>query len=213
MADTASEPPGAVNVTEMDQSAFSSDLLLLTGSRGAGKTSLLQELVEAAKQARWTLCGLLSPARLENGQKTGIQVIDAHSGTRRLLASRVVGELNGPRIGHWTFDSEAIAWGNDLLKHAPPSNLFVLDELGPLEFDRRQGWTAAFDLLAKPAACRLAIVVVRPNYVEAFLQRCPRAEIVTIQNPAEIGRLARQFAGRYWEQTQPSGTRAQPASP
>ena len=34
------------------------------------------------------------------------------------------------------------SWGNALLQHAPPSNLFVLDELGPLEFDRQQGWAA-----------------------------------------------------------------------
>jgi nucleoside-triphosphatase THEP1 len=188
----------------MDQNASNSALFLLTGWRGAGKTSLLQELVEAAKQARWTVCGLLSPARLENGQRTGIYVIDVHSGTRRLLASRIVGELNGPQFGHWTFDSEAFAWGNALLKRAPPSNLFVLDELGPLEFDRQQGWTAGFDLLAKPAACRLAIVVVRPEYVEAFLQRYPRAETVTIQNPAEVDRLVRQFPWARYRSLSPS---------
>ena len=187
----------------MDQNASNSDLFLLTGGRGAGKTSLLQKLVEAAKQARWTVSGLLSPARLENGQKTGIHVTDAHSGTRRLLASRILGELNGPQIGLWTFDHEALAWGNALLKGVPPSNLFVLDELGPLEFDRQQGWTAAFDLLEKPVACRLATVVVRPEYVAAFLQRYPRAETVAIQNPSEVDRLARQFSGRYLEQTQP----------
>jgi len=188
----------------MYQNASNSELLLLTGGRGAGKTSLLQKLVEAAKQARWTVCGLLSPARLENGRRTGIYVIDVHSETRRLLASRIVGELNGPQIGHWTFDSEAFAWGNTLLKDAPPSNLFVLDELGPLEFDRQEGWTAGLDLLAKPAASRLAIVVVRPEYVGAFLQRYPRAETVTIQNPAEIDRLARQFPWALYRSLSPS---------
>ncbi len=188
----------------MDQNASNSDLFLLTGSRGAGKTSLLQKLVEAAKQARWTVCGLLAPARLENGQKTGIHVIDAHSGARRLLASRIVGELNGPQIGYWTFDSEAFAWGNVLLKRLSPSNLFVLDELGPLEFNRQQGWTGAFDLLAKPATCRLAIVVVRPEYVAVFLQRYPRAETVTIKNPSEIDRLTRQFLWPLYRSRSPS---------
>ena len=188
----------------MDQNASNSELFLLTGWHKAGKTSLLQKLVEAAKQARWTVCGLLSPARLEYGRRTGIYVIDVHSGTRRLLASRIAGELNGPQIGHWTFDSEALAWGNTLLKHAPPSNLFVLDELGPLEFDRQQGWTAGFDLLANPAARRLAIVVVRPQYVDAFLQRYPQAETVIIQNPAEIDRLALQFTWALYRSLSPS---------
>lgn len=188
----------------MDQSASKSDLFLLTGSRGAGKTSLLQKLVETAQQARWTVCGLLSPARLENDQRTGIYVIDVHSGTRRLLASRIVGELSGPQIGHWTFDCDALTWGNVLLKNAPASDLFVLDELGPMEFDRQQGWTAAFDLLARPAASRLAIVIVRPAYAAAFLQRYPRAETVTIQHPAEIDRLARQFPSALYRSLSPS---------
>jgi len=188
----------------MDPNASNAKLFLLTGCRGAGKTSLLQKLAEAAKQARWSVCGLLSPARLETGRRTGIYVMDVHSGTRRLLASRNVGELKGPQIGHWTFDSEALAWGNALLQHAPPSNLLVLDELGPLEFDCKQGWTAGFDLLAKPTAWRLAIVVVRPKYVEAFLQRYPQAETVTIQNPAEIDHLARQFPWALYRSLSPS---------
>jgi nucleoside-triphosphatase THEP1 len=181
--------------------AFNSELILLTGQRGAGKTSLVQKLVEAAKQSHWKVCGLFSPARLAHGQKTGIEVVDARSGARRLLASRIVGELHGPQIGDWTFDREALAWGNALLQGAPSSNLFVLDELGPLEFDRQQGWTAGFGFLAKPAACRLAIVVVRQEYSATFLQRQPRARTVTIQSPAETDRLAQQFRERYWQQT------------
>ncbi len=79
-----------------------------------------------------------------------------------------------------------------------PCDLFVLDELGPLEFDRHQGWTAGFDLLAAASTFRLAIVVVRPEYVQVFLQRFPQAETATIQNPGEIERMSAQLAQRYW---------------
>jgi nucleoside-triphosphatase THEP1 len=145
--------------------------------------------------------GLLSPARLEDGLKTGIEVVDVRSGTRRLLASLFAWELCGPQLCQWSFDSEAFAWGNAVLKRTLPCDLFVLDELGPLEFDRQQGWIAGFDFLDIPAAYQLAIVVVRPECVETFLQRYPRAETVTIHNTAEIDRLVEKFLERYWEKT------------
>ena len=175
-------------------------LIVVTGPRGAGKTRLLLKLIEAARQAHWTVCGLLSPARVENSEKFGFDVIDVRSGTRRPLASRISGQLNGPQLGHWTFDGQALTWGNALLAQTPPCGLFVLDELGPLEFNRGQGWTAGLDFLAKPGACRLAVVVVRPEYVETFERRCPGAEIVTVNEPAAIDGLAKRLAERYWKQ-------------
>ena len=184
----------------MPPTRANSSLILLTGRRGAGKTTLLQKLVETARQARWTVCGLLSPARIQNDQKTHIDALDVYSGTWRLLASRASGELSGPRYGDWTFDNDTFAWGNALLEQALPCDLFVLDELGPLEFNRNQGWTAAFDLLAKPVTCRLAIVVVRPEYAGSFLHRYPQAVTVTIHKPADIDRLARRLQTKYWSQ-------------
>ncbi|HQL80356.1 MAG TPA: nucleoside-triphosphatase [Verrucomicrobiota bacterium] len=172
------------------------DLILLTGRRGAGKTRTLMRLVEEAKQAGLTVFGLLSPAEVRQRRKVRLDALAAHSGARRPLASRVAGELRGPRLGDWTFDSETLAWGNALLAQTPPCDLFVLDELGPLEFDLRQGWSAAFDLLAKPLPCRLAVVVVRLECAEAFLRRYPAAETLTIRRPADATRLARQLRER-----------------
>ncbi len=171
-------------------------MILLTGRRGAGKTRLLMRLVEEAKQAGATVFGLLSPAQVRQGRKVRLDAWAAHSGARRRLASRVGGELRGPCLGDWTFDSETLAWGNALLAQTPPCDLFVLDELGPLEFDHHQGWRAAFDLLARPLACRLAVVVVRAECAEVFLRCYPEAETLRIHRPADANRLARQLRER-----------------
>lgn len=176
---------------------FSSELIILTGRRGVGKTSLMQRLAQAAAGAHWVVRGLLTPARLEAGQKTGIQAVDVSSGDCRLLASRSAGELHGPQIGPWTFDDQVFDWGNAVLKQALPCDLFVLDELGPLEFDRRQGWMAGFDCLDAPASYRLTVVIVRPEYVETFLRRCPHAQVVAVEEPGEIDQLAGQFLKRF----------------
>jgi nucleoside-triphosphatase len=169
------------------------DLILLTGQRGAGKTSLLEKLVEGARQARCTVSGLLTLPRMAQQQKTGLEALDLRSGTRRLLASRIAGELNGPQMGDWTFAADALDWGNNVIKQISRCDLIILDEIGPLEFDRHQGWTSAFELLANPLPCRLAIIVVRPKYADIFLQRFSQARTVTIRAPEEIDRLARQI--------------------
>ena len=188
------------NKPGMDQNASNSDLFLLTGGRGAGKTSLLQKLVEAAKQARWTVSGLLSPARLGNGQ-TGIHVTDAHSGTRRLLASRILGELNGPQIGLWTFDHEALAWGTPFSKACLRPTCLSWTSLAPWSSTASRAGPPPLISWKNPWPAGWQLSLLAPDMLR--LQRYPRAETVAIQNPSEVDRLARQFSGRYLEQTQP----------
>lgn len=180
------------------ENGSNTEIILLTGWRGVGKTTLLQRLIAAAQQAGWSVGGLLSPARVEAGEKTGIEVVDVRSGARRLLASRRAGELSGAALGPWAFDDGAIAWGDGVLKRMSPCDLFVLDELGPLEFEQRKGWTAGLDFLARGDGYRLAIVIVRPECVETFLQRRPDASMVSVGGTAEVERLAQEIAGRYW---------------
>ncbi len=133
----------------MEINSSSPEIVVLTGWRGAGKTSLLLRLTAQAIKAGWRVGGLLAPARIEDGQKTGIEVADAHTGERRLLASLIQGELHGPRVGNWSFDEGSFVWGDGILRRSLPCDLFVLDELGPLEFEHQQGWSAGFDLLAQ----------------------------------------------------------------
>ena len=38
-------------------------------------------------------------------------------------------------------DAEVLAWGTRILQQATPCDLLVVDELGPLKFERGEGWT------------------------------------------------------------------------
>lgn len=144
-----------------------SKIVVLTGGRGAGKTTTCRRRVEAARLADWDAGGVISPARFEGGGKTGIWAEDLRTGERRLLASRVSGELTGHRLGPWTFDLQALEWGNQVITAAPPCDLLVIDELGPLEFNQNMGWDASFEVL-RSQNYALAIVVIRPECIKAF---------------------------------------------
>jgi len=154
-----------------------SSLWVLTGERGVGKTTQCRALADQARAAGWNVAGLLSPAVFENGLKTGILAEDLRTGESRPLAMLAnQSPLTTPHLplstfhlplGNWLFDPSVIAWGSHILQSRQPCDLFIIDELGPLEFFRGGGWVNAFDAL-RQMRYRLGVVVIRPECLEAF---------------------------------------------
>lgn len=145
-------------------------LWVLTGGRGIGKTTQCRALVEQARATGWDVAGLLSPAIFENGVKTGILAQDLRTNESRTLAMLTtqspITNYHLP-LGQWLFDPTAIAWGNQILQSRPPCDLFIVDEIGPLELLRGEGWVNAFDALHQ-VRYRLGVVVIRPECIDAF---------------------------------------------
>ena len=162
-------------------------LFVITGSRGAGKTSFCRHLVEAAQQSGWQVSGVLSPPVFEGSRRAAIQVENLGSGEVRRLASRRTGEgvSNTPHhTRNWDFDVEALAWGNQVLQNSTPTQLLVIDELGTLEFERRQGWLAGLKAIDS-GNYEIALVVIRPELLGEALMRWPDAHIVEIDTPED----------------------------
>ena len=143
-------------------------LAIVSGPRGGGKTTLCRRLLELARQRGLDCAGIISPAHFEGGRKVGIDLLDARSGERRPLAKAdgLPGEL---RTVAFRFDPGAVEWGVGLLNAACPCDVLIVDELGPLELERGQGWTNALDVL-RNGLFKLAVVVVRPALVSVFRQ-------------------------------------------
>ncbi|MBN1451592.1 MAG: hypothetical protein JW963_11305 [Anaerolineales bacterium] len=166
-----------------------SRLWLLTGASGAGKTAFCRRLVEEAYQKKWTVAGLLSPAVFENNHKTGILAQDLRTGESRPLARNafvptshaLLRNIPAPpasfSFGTWIFHSPTIAWGNQRLAAKTTCDLFIVDEIGPIELLRGEGWIASLDALRQPFY-RLGIVVIRPELVETARQLLPIQRIV-----------------------------------
>lgn len=152
-------------------------LIVLSGGRGAGKTSWCLALTCLARRRGLTVAGLVSPAAFCDGCKTAIDLQDLGSGETRRLAERPGPNAPGTAGLGWRFDRATLAWGNDLIERTAASDLLVIDEMGPLEFAGQDGFTAGF---AAIDACRycLAVVVVRPELLREALRRWPRAQVV-----------------------------------
>ena len=157
-------------------------ILILTGNRGSGKTTLCKSLIERKTAEGRAVSGLLSPARFDSKEKTGILTVDICTGEKRLLASKIDDEISGFQFGIWTFDPEVLAWGNEVLRRSIPADLFIIDEIGPLEFAMSIGWTNVFDALAS-GRYRAALVIVRPDYLRSAKIKLRPDRIFDIDSP------------------------------
>lgn len=172
------------------------NLLILTGGRGAGKTTLCQFLANRARAAGWDVAGVLSPAQVEEGSKTGILLKDPRRGEIQPLARLALPGEVSPTGLRWIFDPAALAWGNELLAAATPCDLLVVDELGPLELVRGEGWQAGIAALDS-GAFRLALAVIRPELLDAARARWMDAEVIDVPAAGEVRTLGRQLAARF----------------
>ncbi len=152
---------------------------IITGDRQAGKTTFCQQWIDIARKAGWEVSGLLSPAEFIDGLKAAIWVEDLRFGERRLLASLMPTPGLEVRIGKWYFSGQVMEWGNEALKRSSPCDLLVIDELGPLEFDRLEGWQAGLTLVSK-GDYQLALIVIRPEYLSQARKLWPSAKTIRI---------------------------------
>lgn len=156
-------------------------LILITGPIGAGKTAFCLAAVDWARTLGWKVAGLVSPPVFESKVKVGIDVVDVRSGERRRLARLRLDSTGAIATEHWTFYEDVLRWGNQVLGDVLPSDLLVVDELGPLEFERGQGWLAGLTALDS-RLYRLGLASIRPELLDLARRRWPDAEVEYVSN-------------------------------
>lgn len=79
----------------------------------------------------------------------------------------------------WVFNEDVLTWGNQVLADTDGCDLLLVDELGPLEFNRGQGWQNGLQAIDK-GEYKIAVVVIRPALVETAVKRWPHAHVMEI---------------------------------
>lgn len=156
-------------------------IVILTGLSGSGKTTACREGIALAQRQGLDCAGILCPARFEVGRKTGIDLLDVRTGERHPLAE--VDDLPADlRIGPFRFDTQVMSWGKDILNTACPCDLLIVDEIGPLELERGQGWVNALEVL-RTGCFGVAVVTLRPSLVETFRNVMKAASLSVLAVP------------------------------
>lgn len=157
---------------------------ILTGEIQSGKTTLCLALAEAAREKGLQLGGLLSPGVFKGEEKIGIDVLDLRTFQRRRLAELKGGLDSGLETIRWSFLPQAAAWGNQALLRAAPCDLLLIDELGPLEFTRGEGWVNGFEIIER-GDFQAALVVVRPSLLEEARRRWDITRTFDLSDPSQ----------------------------
>ena len=158
-------------------------IALVTGGIGCGKTTVCQRTIDLLRARRVTPCGILSTPRLNaSGVKIGIDALDVATGEQRRLADYVSG--GGETIGDYTFDKEALNWAVArlqiavaVLRRAEDPGVLVVDEIGPLELARQDGFAAVLGPLADLICVPRGLVVVRREYRDVLEQLISRPDV------------------------------------
>ncbi len=126
-----------------------SNILLLTGGTGSGKTKALEETMLDLDSSGLSIGGILAPGRyLGSGEKEfDLKLIP--DGNEYFLSTRIQ-YAGWETIGGFRFNPEAITAGLNHLLSLPQKHfhLYLLDEIGPFELDG-QLWAQAIPVLIK----------------------------------------------------------------
>ena len=108
-------------------------MLLLTGSPGVGKTTVLTKTVSLLKDKGYSVGGMISREVRENGVRVGFQIIDLSSQKRGWLAH--VNQKTGPQVGKYRVNLEDLEIiGAQAISYAVENcDVVAVDEVGPME--------------------------------------------------------------------------------
>ena len=150
-------------------------VVVISATRGEGKTSFLREHVARAAECGRAVGGIAAPAVFEDGRHVGYDLLDLRRGSRRLLVRAVADHAVARSVDAYRFDDDAVAEGNAAITTAVRDGLdtIAIDEIGPLEF-RGDGWAPALEFaLRECGPDQELIVVVRSLLLPGLSERFP----------------------------------------
>ncbi len=171
------------------------EIILLTGELQSGKTNLCLDLYKLAQETNIQVGGVISPAVFEGDKKIAIDALDLKRGIRNRLAELKTSHISDLETQRWSFFSDVVDWGNKILEEAVPCDLLIIDELGPLEFQRGKGWVAGFSAI-ESGEYSTALLVIRPSLIEEAARRWKVSRVIDLdQTTLDSSQIKELFDG------------------
>jgi nucleoside-triphosphatase len=139
-------------------------IIVLTGTPGVGKTTIVMSVANKLKASDIKVGGVVSREVRTNNIRTGFEFIDIATDDRRVLASITE---NGPRVGKYFVNLSGCQFAADIVTKALiNSDVIICDEIGPMELKSKEFTDAARDLLKTD---KRVIIVVRQKLEHALV--------------------------------------------
>ncbi|MEA3309980.1 MAG: nucleoside-triphosphatase [Chloroflexota bacterium] len=176
-------------------------IILLTGEMRTGKSTLCQKLAQRLRENGISTSGLIT----EHPTLHSLEAVAIHTNERYLLTYPFESR-QGRALTHFRMNPAAMARSTEALTTSFPTQVFIFDELGPLELLRGEGWNAVFHLLAN-AEYLVAFIVVRPMLLAQAIQQLPHSIYtlahITLENRDSLAEALLQRTWRLFEKDVP----------
>jgi nucleoside-triphosphatase THEP1 len=83
-----------------------------------------------------------------------------------------------------------------MLKKATPTEILVIDEFGFMEFEKKKGWSHAFEIIPK-GEYQIGLIVVRPIYVPLAKSLWNVNEIIRLNNLSSVNERVIRLIDNY----------------
>jgi nucleoside-triphosphatase THEP1 len=149
-------------------------ITVLTGDIGSGKTTLLSDVClrnpgsgpgRRAARPR-PMAGFLSRRVMNGPRPEGYDLVDLKDGAVRPFLRRQ-GKPDGEGVGEYNVVPAGLRYADAAIRRSLPSELLVVDEVGPLELDGRGFWPSLSAVLLDRN--RNVLVVIRTGLVDRFM--------------------------------------------
>ncbi len=152
-------------------------IFVISGKVHAGKSSITKEVVTQLMDHNLTIRGFFTePVIHEDGLRSYF-IKDISSGARKILCSQRYSP-GSVKTGRFYFSEKGLIRGRQILKKAigEPTDLVVVDEIGPLEMQDR-GWASALEQLIKLTHTP-QLWIVREQLVNVALRKWNIGEVI-----------------------------------
>ena len=159
-------------------------IIIVTGSVGCGKTSLVEEAARILKSEGVSVAGVITPVLYEAEQRKGYIIRDLCTGEERILA-RTTPFNTTLRQCSFYFVEESFHWAEQLFNKSLDSQVFILDEVGRLELKRKGYYRLAESILLRYEGC--FIITARRNILAELIAlfKIKRAAVIDIKAEKE----------------------------
>lgn len=166
-------------------------ILLLTGTPGVGKTSVLLRIVESLKAKGYKVGGMVSREVRVGGGRVGFEILDLNTGRKGWLAH--VGQKQGRQVGRYQVNLGDLAGiGVEAITNAVTrSDVIIIDEIGPMELCSQKFKEAVRKAAESP---KLIIGVVHWKAADSLIAEIKgrddaEVHLVTLENRGSLHEL------------------------
>ena len=180
--------------------------MLLTGSPGVGKTTVLMKTANVLKENGFKVGGMISREVREGGTRVGFEIADLTSGKHGWLAQ--VNQETGPRVGKYRVNLEDLETiGAQAIADAiGDCDVIAIDEVGPMELFSEKFKEAVQRALE---SSKLIVAVVHWKAQDKLINDAKNREdaetiVVTQENREKLPETIAEEAQLYLKRNQPS---------